>query len=108
MMKESENFGLRLKELRTERGDALEVIAKYTGITRSLLSKYERGITEPGIGSIEKLADYFNVYVDWLIGRSDIKRPTEDEVLLLISKLSTTKKQEAVNYLRFLHDSEKE
>ena len=61
----------RLKELRLERGLTLKYMELGTGINFTTLSKYENNIQQPKLATWEKLADYFNVSVDYLIGRSD-------------------------------------
>lgn len=62
---------VRLKELRQERKLTQQNIADFTKISRSVLSQYENGIAEPTLSVIIKLADFFNVSADFLIGRTD-------------------------------------
>ena len=40
-------------------------------IVRNTISRYETGEREPGIDELIKIADYFNVSVDYLIGRTE-------------------------------------
>lgn len=61
----------RLKELRKSRNLTLVDIQKQTGIKRSTFSDYENDHTEPNIKTLISLADYFNVSIDYLVGRSD-------------------------------------
>lgn len=58
-----------LKELRTSKGLYQKDLAQYLGIDRTTYVKYERGDSEPNFEMIQKLADFFNVSVDYLIGR---------------------------------------
>lgn len=65
------NFGQRLKELRKRKGLYQEDIALILGVTRQAISQYERGEREPGIEILEILADFFNVDMNYLLGKED-------------------------------------
>ncbi|WP_131104719.1 helix-turn-helix domain-containing protein [Ornithinimicrobium sufpigmenti] len=52
-------IGSRLKELRTSRGVSLRTLGSATGLSATLLSQIERGVTEPSLKSMRLLADYF-------------------------------------------------
>lgn len=69
-------FPERLKELRESRGLSQETLADTLGIPRSSLTHYEKpeqGEKErlPRRERLEKIADYFGVSVDYLLGRTD-------------------------------------
>ena len=51
-------------------------VAKATGISQGLLSEYKSGKKEPSIPNLQKLADYFGVTVDDLLGNKN--SPAED------------------------------
>ncbi|CAK1233826.1 helix-turn-helix domain-containing protein [Fructobacillus fructosus] len=70
----------RLKELRKEKGYTLNDIAQATGITRGTFNNYENGKTEPKLATWQKLADFFNVDVDYLQGL-EVSEPTQNEEL---------------------------
>lgn len=63
-------FAKRLQELRENRFITRKDLAVALNITISALGMYERGQREPNIDMLIKIADYFNVSVDFLIGRS--------------------------------------
>jgi transcriptional regulator with XRE-family HTH domain len=67
-------FKDRLRLLRTESTLTQQELSDKTGINRSLLSHYEKGIREPNLETLEIFADYFNVDTDYLLGKTDIKR----------------------------------
>ena len=46
-------------------------IAKRIGISRSTIGMYETGAREPDFKTLEKIADYFNVDTDYLLGRTN-------------------------------------
>lgn len=61
----------RIKELRTEQNLSLRDLASRLGIAYTSLGKYERNEQQPSFETLEKIADYFHVSVDYLLGRSD-------------------------------------
>ncbi|WP_241243639.1 helix-turn-helix domain-containing protein [Caldicellulosiruptor changbaiensis] len=69
-------FGKRLKELREEKGLTQAELAKELGISVQNLSYYENG-REPKYELLIKIADYFGVTVDYLIGRSEYRTVEE-------------------------------
>lgn len=63
-------FKDRLKILRTDARLTQGELAKKVGITTSTISMYEQGNRKPSIEALEALADFFNVDVDYLLGKS--------------------------------------
>ena len=59
----------RLKILRKAKKKTQTDIAKYLGITVSAYGNYELGQRQPTPETLQKLADYFGVSVDYLLGR---------------------------------------
>ena len=62
---------MRLKELRKKKGLSQLRLATDLNTTQNTISRYETGEREPGIEELIKIADYFNVSVDYLIGRTE-------------------------------------
>lgn len=76
-------FSERFKLLRKERGLSQAALAAELGFTKSSVNMYERGDREPGLESLETIADFFNVDMDYLLGKSDVPNrflytPTSD------------------------------
>ena len=65
------NYGKRLQNLRKDRGLTQDQLAEKLNITRSRLGMYEQGRRQPDFETQEAIADYFNVNIDYLFGRSD-------------------------------------
>lgn len=65
------NFAERLKELRKSKKLSQGDIANVLGVTRQAVSQYETGVRKPDYEMMEVLADYFNVDMDYLLGRTD-------------------------------------
>ena len=62
---------VRLKELRKKKGISQLRLATDLNTTQNTISRYETGEREPGVSELIKIADYFNVSVDYLIGRTE-------------------------------------
>ena len=62
---------MRLKELRKRKGFSQLRLATELNTTQNTISRYETGEREPGIYEMIKIADYFDVSVDYLIGRTE-------------------------------------
>lgn len=65
---------MRLRDLRLNQGLSQKVIADYLGCSTVVYSRYETGSREPSMDTLTRLADYFNVSIDYLTGKSDIPR----------------------------------
>ncbi|AZK45029.1 helix-turn-helix domain-containing protein [Paenibacillus lentus] len=61
----------RFKNLRLEKSISQQDIAASLGVDRSIVSHWERGTRIPSLDIAYALADYFNVSLDYLVGRSD-------------------------------------
>ena len=65
------NYSERLKELRTSRRLYQRELAEQLGISIRGYQCYETGEHEPGVKKLIALADYYNVSIDYLVGRTD-------------------------------------
>lgn len=83
----------RLKELRHEKNLTLRELGEKVGMRNSTLSQYENNKREPKLKTWQKLADFFNVPVDYLLGIS------KDRSTLTIDDLNT-EEQEAYEHIR--------
>ena len=63
----------RIKELRTEFGITQAELAKMLKISDRAVGYYEKGEREPDNDTLIKIAEYFKVSVDYLLGRTDIR-----------------------------------
>ncbi len=64
-------FAERIKSLRKESSLSQVALAEKIDSNQKQVSKWERGQIEPNLDMLRKLADYFEVSVDYLIGRTD-------------------------------------
>ena len=111
-------FSERFKELRQSRKLSQQELADKLNTSKSSVNMYERGEREPGIEMLETIADFFNVDMDYIYGKTDIRRrvsfdsngdsyvyvpefdPDHIELIDLYSKLTKEQKQTVMNMLR--------
>ena len=65
------SFPETLSALRRERNISQRCAAAELGISQALLSHYENGAREPGLGFVCRACDYYGVSADYLLGRSE-------------------------------------
>lgn len=65
---------MRLKELRKTKGISQLRLATELNTTQNTISRYETGEREPGLFELIKIADYFNVSIDYLLERTNDPR----------------------------------
>lgn len=68
-----EIFSQRLIEQREKKGVSRQTAADDLGISRASLEYYEKGLRVPDVVVLAKIADYYNVSADYLLGRSDVR-----------------------------------
>lgn len=66
-------FSERLKMLRKERGYTQDDIAALLGVSKQTISGYERGVRRPSFEYLDKLGDFFNVDLSFLLGNTDVR-----------------------------------
>lgn len=79
-------FANRIKSLRESFSLTQVELAKKFNVTSRTISQYERGIRTPDFNLLNNFADFFNVSVDYLLGRTDSKefiRLSDDDLLQL-------------------------
>lgn len=65
----------RLKILREKKDLKQKEVASLTGLVRATLANWETGRTEPDLGSVRLLAEFYGVTTDYLLGRTDDPTP---------------------------------
>ena len=64
-------FATRLRELRTKHAVTAITLSKELGISKAAISQFENEANYPHCNTLCALADYFDVSLDYLVGRSD-------------------------------------
>lgn len=62
-------FSQRLQQLREKKGISRKVLSELCGLYSDAIRRYERGEDEPTLHSLVAIADFFEVSVDYLIGK---------------------------------------
>ena len=86
----------RIKDLREDLDMRQVDLAKETGIDQRTISNYETGKTVPDAEALIKLADFFEVTIDYLVGRAQVdflsKKKRAREIDRIISELEELKR----------------
>lgn len=93
-------FQDKLKELRTSKGLLQKDVAIFLGITTSAYGFYEQGKRDPDTATLIKIAQYFNVSIDYLLGCDDkpnkIGKSLSPERERLLKQISTLSDEEVI------------
>ena len=100
----------RIAELRKEKHLNQTGLGLKLNLSQKMISAYESGTHQPSIDTLIKMSEIFNVSVDYIIGNTDIRTPTEKflkdgltsteiELLDLFKDLDNDKKQKALGIL---------
>lgn len=74
-----EYFGDRLKILRLEKNMTQDELAKILNTGKASISHYESNRRIPDLNTIEQLSEFFNVSIDYLSGKSNIRNPYDNK-----------------------------
>lgn len=66
-------FGERFKQLRLEKRLTQEKLAEMFETKKASISRYENDVNIPEIETLKKFADFFNVSIDYILGRTEIR-----------------------------------
>lgn len=69
----SEDFPQRLQRLRQRQRKSRMVVSELCGLPSDAIRRYERGEAKPSMDALIKLADYFEVSLDYLTGRTNFR-----------------------------------
>ena len=88
---------IRIRELRIERNMTQLELAMELDIGNTTLQQYETGLHEPNFDMLIKIANYFDVTIDYLIGRTPIRRPLDTAEEKLAFQLKNLHNQKAID-----------
>lgn len=100
-------FSERLKQLRRKRGITQIQFAQDFNISKGTIGMWETGRREPDFETATRIADYFHVSMDHLLGRDEKKPAPENggglspELEALIKRIPDDRMPEVERYLRF-------
>lgn len=94
---------MRLKEIRIENGKTQQDIVNYLHCSYNKYASWEQGRTQPSIEDLIILSDYFNVSIDYLVGRE-----AEDGVVIVSGNELSKDESALIDKLRCLDPLNKE
>ena len=94
---------LNLKLLRQEYGISQQRLADAIGVSQQSINQYENHNIEPDITVLSKIADYFDTSIDYIVGRTEIRRRIEYTEAFHLN----LDESEIVTQYRALNDKEK-
>ena len=65
----------RIRDLRIDRGLTQEAVAKILHVSQNTYSQYEIGISRYPLDAVVKLAEFYGVSMDYLVGLTDEQKP---------------------------------
>ncbi|MBO8158858.1 helix-turn-helix transcriptional regulator [Thermosyntropha sp.] len=74
------NLNEKIKELRLQKNLTQEQLGKLIGVTTSMIGMYETGARKPSLEVLTKLANCFDVSIDYLLGREDELQINREEM----------------------------
>ena len=105
------NIADRLRELRSAKGVNQDTAAEACDMSRVALARYETGTRIPRAENAARLADYYGVSVDYLLGREDHPAPApaqqkapstlDDQIMKELEGMTTEQCREVLNFIRF-------
>lgn len=96
----NESIGTRIGRLRDAKNLSQEQLAKALDVSREKVKSWENNERQIKAGDITKLADFFSVSADYILGRSDVASPSADvQAVCAFTKLSERSIQ-AIAYLQ--------
>ncbi len=92
--------GKRIRQLRKEKGVTQNELSNFLGLTPKMISFYELEKRYPPHDIILKISDFFNVSTDYLLGKSDVKKP--EKIVSDYDSLSEESKKQLEKYIELL------
>lgn len=98
-MQEPSDFPYMLRTLRRRAEVSQTALSEAIGYSKNIIEKYENQRAEPCINDLIKLAEYFEVSVDYLIGSTQISEPTVPTQLKIDYDRLSSKEKAAVKLI---------
>lgn len=102
----------QIKSLRKAKKITQKQLGDVLGVAESTISMYESGNRQPDVDTMRKIADYFNVTIDYLIGGENISSSDKDEldekIIKIFGSLSEADQAQILDYARYLLMREKQ
>lgn len=112
------SLGEKLYNLRTKQGVFQKELAAYLHVSISAISSYENDVHSPDLKTLKKIAQFFYVSADYLLGRTEyvapigdmdrelINRYTVSDIMNTVIELPLESRQDLVEYINLLKSSD--
>lgn len=100
------------EKLLKERGITAYRVSKDTGISTATLTDWKKGRSSPKSDKLQKIADYFHVSVDYLLGQNQKNIPADEssedlkKIEKLMNQLTPENRNKAMDYIDLLLNSQ--
>ena len=103
---------MRLKELREIRKMSQAELADILDVAQQTVASWERGKSSPNYELLQRIADYFHVSTDYILGREEKRLPfaalpVVGNIIKMLAALSPQKQEQAASYIAFLAQDDK-
>lgn len=101
--------GERLSDLRKDRGLTQKDLAKIIGVSENSISMYERNLNSPDDKIKVKIAKYFNISLDYLLGAIDKPQPLKrnNTIFIFADNIPTNAEKEMKTFFNYLQNKYK-
>lgn len=102
-------FSDRLKQLRRQQNLTQAELAKLLNIGTSTIAMYENNIRKPSYKILVKMAEYFDVSIDYMAGEKDNFQTLEGvgSIVKILSKLSEDEQEQVLDFIKFIANKRK-
>lgn len=102
----------KLKELREIRKMSQAELADILDVAQQTVASWERGKSSPNYELLQRIADYFHVSTDYILGREEKRLPfaalpVVGNIIKTLAALSPQKQEQAASYIAFLAQDDK-
>ncbi len=105
---------LKIKELRLSKGVSQQKVADFLNVSQQAYANYESGKRKPEYDLLLRLADFFDVSVDYILGRTDTKKAPaskrderEEEFVEMFKHLNPEQQDLVIAQLKGILDTHK-
>jgi len=95
-------FYEKILELRNQIGKPQGVAADEMGISHTALNNYEKGLRRPKYDSLKKIADYYGVTIDYLLGEEETEPEYSPQTQVLLQTLKGASEEEIAQAVKII------
>lgn len=93
-------YNNHIRTLRKRKNMTLKELGEIINVSESTISLYENGHREPDFETLIKIAKYFNVTIDYLLGNETVDLKISNEIQILYDQLNDNQKSRLIGYAK--------